>query len=702
MKAKITRGKSFRGLLNYLLDHDRGEIIGGNMSASDKIGLSLEFGSIKALRPDISRPVWHCSLSLPPGDNLTASQWRGVAADFIREMGIGDNQYCIVRHQDKEHQHVHLVVNRINVDGGVWYAEKDVPKAIQICRELEKIKDYLRDTSYKDYTNHRYYPSYREQTRYRKHHDIRRQHVHDAIRRIIDTAPCRLTPKQFIKLLALERIEVLPNISAAGRINGFSFKYDGMKYTGSKVKAKWRRLSTELDYRPERDNPYLLSLIGRGSELFDTVEYGKLKAAIDRYTQTLDYAAFQNTAHTIDTTRLLRGASVMQAEHYAELGKLYERSKTAWAKLSRSRKPRRISFREAQGLAIILAVAPMLGLLLLLPIIFERLAYMHNRADAKEISNQIIMLKQEIETTKEQISNITKFKEVSYMDMDNKNLQEMKLTELGRQVQLTLQRGADFSGYTSFVQMNAIQSANPRADDLYRLYNAKDWKNAPQLMGTEQMITAALKDPASSIIYLLPILFARLARKGAESMDGITLERELISWTREYFSGEAAASQTPITQQAYSPRIKNTPSVTANSHDIEAGRDNTRYTVPRTKYERIVYPVGERIDIDGGRCAEIAAPETVSEKIIAMAVQEYSSCGGRVDSLSTKTQEFVDSVFLSIINENDVKKIQMIPSEYLDATKHIFLKEIDASPNVHRMANERCENVPHYDGGMEL
>ena len=124
--------------------------------------------------------------------------------------------------------------------------------------------------------------------------------------------------------------------------------------------------------------------------------------------------------------------------------------------------------------------------------------------------------------------------------------------------------------------------------------------------------------------------------------------------------------------------------------------------MPRTKYERIVYPVGERIDIDGGRCAEIAAPETVSEEIIAMAVQEYSSCGGRVDSLSTKTQEFVDSVFLSIINENDVKKIQMIPSEHLDATKHIFLQEIDASPNVHNVSNERCESVLRYDGGMEL
>lgn len=702
MKAKITRGKSFRGLLNYLLDHDRGEVIGGNMSAVDKIGLSLEFGAVRALRPDISRPVWHCSLSLPPGDNLSASQWRDVAADFLREMGLGleDNQYCIVKHMDKEHKHVHLVINRINIDGGVWYAEQDAPKAIKVCKELEKIKDYLKDTSYKDYTNHRYYPSYREQTRYRKRQDLRRQYVHDAIRRIIDTAPYRLTPKQFVKLLALEGIEVLPNISTTGRLNGFSFKYDGMKYTGSKVKAKWRRLSTELDYKPQRDNPYLLSLIGRGEELFDIKEYEKLKTAIGRYAQTLDYTAFQSAAHEIDTTRLLRGASVMQAEHYAELGKLYERNKTTWERLSRSRKPRRISFREAQGLMIILAVDPMLGLLLLLPIIFERIAYMRKKADAKEISNQIIALKREIETTKEQISEITKFREVSYMN--NKNSQDMKLTELGRQIQLTLQRGADFSGYTSFIQMNSIQSSNPRADDLSRLYNAKDWKNAPQLMGTEQMITAALKDPASSVIYLLPILFARLARKGAESMDGITLERELISWTREYFSGEAAASQTPITQQAYSPRIKNTPSVTANSHDIEAGRDNTRYTVPRTKYERIVYPVGERIDIDGGRCAEIAAPETVSEEIIAMAVQEYSSCGGRVDSLSTKTQEFVDSVFLSIINENDVKKIQMIPSEHLDATKHIFLQEIDASPNVHNVSNERCESVLRYDGGMEL
>lgn len=701
MKAKITRGKSFRGLLNYLLDHGRGEVIGGNMAAADKIGLSLEFGCIRGLRPDIAKPVWHCSLSLPPGDDLTLNQWLDVASDFVRKMGIKDNQYCIVRHHDKDHKHIHLVVNRISADGNVWYAEQDVPQAIEACRELEKLKDYLRDTSGKDHTNHRYYPSYKEQTRHRKHQDIRRQYVHDTIRRVIDTAPCRLTPKQFVKLLALDGIEVLPNISATGRVNGFSFMYQGARYTGSKVKAKWRRLQTELDYRPERDTPYLLSLIGRSSELFDAREYEKLKISIERYSQTSDYETFRSTVREIDTLRLLRGASIMQAEHYAELGKLYERSRTAWEKLRRSRKPRRISFSEAQGLMIILAVNPTLGLILLLPIIFERIAYMRKKADAKEISNQIIALKREIETTKEQISEITKFREVS--EMNNKNLQEMKLAGLGRQIQLTLKKGADFSDYTSFIQMNSIQSANPRAEDLYKLYNVKDWQNTPQLRGTEQMITAALKDPSSSIIYLLPILFERLAHKGTENADGIALERELMNWTREYFSGDAAKSRTYITQQVHSPQIENARQSTAtNTQTTDLQTDNIRYTVPRAKYERIVYPVGDRIEIADGRYAEIAAPETITEKIIAMAGHEYSNCSGHIDSLSTDTQEFVDSVFLSIINENDSEKVKLIPSEYIDLSQHIFFKEIDASPNVHKMANERHENIPHYGGGMEL
>ena len=131
MKAKISKGAGFRGVVNYLLDKERGEIIGGNMAATTQAGLSAEFGAVRTMRPDIAKPVWHVSLSLPPGDSLSVEQWREVAADFLHKMDVKDNQFCIVQHKDKAHQHIHIVLNRVTTDGGVWYADRDVFRAIE-------------------------------------------------------------------------------------------------------------------------------------------------------------------------------------------------------------------------------------------------------------------------------------------------------------------------------------------------------------------------------------------------------------------------------------------------------------------------------------------------------------------------------------------------------------------------------------------
>ena len=52
MKAKISRGGGFRGVLNYILDKGEAEIVGGNMSGQTPQELTREFGITKALRPD--------------------------------------------------------------------------------------------------------------------------------------------------------------------------------------------------------------------------------------------------------------------------------------------------------------------------------------------------------------------------------------------------------------------------------------------------------------------------------------------------------------------------------------------------------------------------------------------------------------------------------------------------------------------------
>ena len=86
MKAKISRGSDFGGLCRYVLgagkegrDRKRAEVIGGNIPGAGYDDLMGNFGLVRRLRPDIRRPVWHCSLSFPPGENLDSRTLARIA-----------------------------------------------------------------------------------------------------------------------------------------------------------------------------------------------------------------------------------------------------------------------------------------------------------------------------------------------------------------------------------------------------------------------------------------------------------------------------------------------------------------------------------------------------------------------------------------------------------------------------------------------
>ena len=399
MKAKISKGAGFRGVVNYLLDKERGEIIGGNMAATTQAGLSAEFGAVRTMRPDIAKPVWHVSLSLPPGDSLTAEQWREVAADFLRKMNAKDNQYCIVQHRDKAHQHIHIVLNRVTTDGGVWYADRDVYRAIEATRQLEAEKDYLRPTSDRDYTDKKFRATKREDARRAKGQDIPRQQVHDAIRRVIDTAPRKLTTKEFIEALRKEGIEARPNIASTGRVNGFSFSHGDDKYTGSKVGAKWAQLQKEIDYQPSRDNAYLMELIGRKPQetAFGPQEFKQYREALDKYIANPTIAVdLRDDIKRIGINKLTRGLQELNNEHYQQLAALYDEQRQTWQKIRAQRPPMRLTARDMTAAAVMFALSPALGALVVLPYALDRLIRLHRRAEAADISKQISDLKAEI------------------------------------------------------------------------------------------------------------------------------------------------------------------------------------------------------------------------------------------------------------------------------------------------------------------
>lgn len=146
MKPRVNRGNGFRGLLNYCFgpgerNHpDRGTLIGGNLSGTDPRSLAAEFAHSRRLRPDCKRPVWHCSLSLPAGEDLSDERFEEVARAHLENMGMDPDkhQWCLVRHVDTPHSHVHLIASRISLDGKLWHGQHEALRAIESCQELEK------------------------------------------------------------------------------------------------------------------------------------------------------------------------------------------------------------------------------------------------------------------------------------------------------------------------------------------------------------------------------------------------------------------------------------------------------------------------------------------------------------------------------------------------------------------------------------
>lgn len=542
MKAKISKGAGFRGVVNYLLDKERGEIIGGNMAATTQAGLSAEFGAVRTMRPDIAKPVWHVSLSLPPGDSLTTEQWRDVAADFLRKMNAKDNQYCIVQHRDKAHQHIHIVLNRVTTDGGVWYADRDVFRAIEATRQLEAEKDYLRPTSDRDYTDKKFRATKREDARRAKGQDIPRQQVHDVIRRVIDTAPRKLTTKEFIEALRKEGIEARPNIASTGRVNGFSFSHGDDKYTGSKVGAKWAQLQKEIDYQPSRDNAYLMELIGRKPQdtAFSPVEFAQYREALDKYIANPTIAVdIRDDIRRIGVNKLTKGLKELNNAHYQQLATLYDEQRETWAKIRAQRPPMRLTARDMTAAAVMFALSPALGALVILPYAIDKLIRYNRKAQAADIAKQIYELKAEIVHNNRRRDALNELRAESKQFMEEQRMMKAEERNIIRdnvknRINTTAAENKDFSNYIDYINQSGIRETQPTYDELAAMYEREAWsKNNAVLRGTDTMIAAAVSAandrPENRALYILPMVFDALSKvEGVDDrIDGQTLDRAI-------------------------------------------------------------------------------------------------------------------------------------------------------------------------------
>ena len=140
MIGKIKKGSGFKGCVNYVLGKEQAVLLHADGVLTESRGdIIRSFCMQTGMNPDLKKPVGHIALSYSTVDapKLTDGKMVQLAQEYMREMKITNTQYIIVRHQDREHPHVHIVFNRIDNNGKTISDRNDMYRNEQVCKKLK-------------------------------------------------------------------------------------------------------------------------------------------------------------------------------------------------------------------------------------------------------------------------------------------------------------------------------------------------------------------------------------------------------------------------------------------------------------------------------------------------------------------------------------------------------------------------------------
>ncbi len=259
MIGKIVIGKDFYGVLAYnekKVDEGVGYVIDSNIEHSTSVNMTNEFNLIRQLRPGLGKAVFHVSLNLPHSDHLDDKEFTSFGCDYLMKMGFDNNQFIMYRHTDTEHEHIHIIANRVRYSGRVTGDSNIKRRSREVLNNLEKkygLTQVLGKSNIKkSLTQREIEKTLRTGTAPTKL--ILQDKIASTISQAKNTA-------EFIKLLKAHNIYPKFNVGkTTGRVSGISFKYGDVIYKGSSLgkRFSWNSIVKHIDYEQTRDRAIVL------------------------------------------------------------------------------------------------------------------------------------------------------------------------------------------------------------------------------------------------------------------------------------------------------------------------------------------------------------------------------------------------------------------------------------------------------------
>jgi hypothetical protein len=160
------------------------------------------------------------SPTIEDGKHLETKELNEITARFIKEMNLEERQAIAFVHQDKEHKHIHLYVNRIDFRG-VAYNDSFIGKRSQLA--AEKVAERMHLTTVKQVQFEKAFNLLEIRTEIKRRHDLTMK---------------QFQPKSFddyVKAMETNGVKVIPTINNQNKLQGFRFEFDGHNLKGSEV-----------------------------------------------------------------------------------------------------------------------------------------------------------------------------------------------------------------------------------------------------------------------------------------------------------------------------------------------------------------------------------------------------------------------------------------------------------------------------------
>ncbi len=147
MIGKVKVNQSFGAMCRYVLQEktpDNGaEVLAAHGVRTDSADhMAADFDAVRAMRPGLGKAVLHVALAFPVEEagKVTNEVMGRIAQDYLKGLHIDpeNTQWAVVRHQDKTHPHMHLVVNRVDLDGQTVSDQFIRSRSVDVCKGIEQ------------------------------------------------------------------------------------------------------------------------------------------------------------------------------------------------------------------------------------------------------------------------------------------------------------------------------------------------------------------------------------------------------------------------------------------------------------------------------------------------------------------------------------------------------------------------------------